>query len=404
MTDPLHSSIFGDPEPESDASGHAAGAGRPDAPVVPERPSGSARARRRAAKRARRSHRPSAARRFGVIFVALAVVAVGVIAAFTVLRPLVEGWGESNDYPGPGTGEVRVKVEPGAGGSAIARKLFDQGVVKSSKAFLDAASDEPRSAAIQPGTYELQQQMRAVDALGVLIDPGNRITTSVTIPEGLWATETYERLSTATGLPVANYEAAAKDGAALGLPPSANGNVEGYLFPASYDFEPDTTAAEHLKLMVAQAVKRLTALGVAPERMEHVVIVASLVEAEARLPADRPKVARVIENRLAEEMPLQLDSTVNYAVGKHGITTSDQDRASTSPYNTYKVVGLPPGPIGNPGESAIEAAAKPVAGPWLFFVTVNPTDGTTKFATTFEEHQRNVLEFQAWCQANQGTC
>ena len=246
--------------------------------------------------------------------------------------------------------------------------------------------------------------MRAAYAVAILVNSDNRITEEVVITEGLWAKEIYAKLSKQTGVPVADYVAAAKDPAALGLPPSAKGNVEGYLFPASYTFDPKTSAAAQLKQMVANSVSRLEKLGVAPENMEHVVIVASLVEAEARLEADRPKVARVVENRLARKMPLQLDSTVNYAIGKHGITTTDRDRQLNSPYNTYKVVGLPAGPVGNPGESAIKAAAAPAAGSWLYFVTVNPTTGETKFATTYAEHQANVKLFQQWCNEHKGQC
>jgi UPF0755 protein len=277
-------------------------------------------------------------------------------------------------------------------------------VVKSSKAYIEAAKANPKSAGNQPGIYELKKQMSAAEAVSVLVDPKNRVTTAVTLREGLWAKEIYAELSKQTGIPVADYVAAAKDGAALGLPAAAKGNVEGYLFPASYSFDPGTSAKAQLAEMVGQSVKRLEALGVPEDKMEHVVTVASLVEAEARHPEDRPKVARVIENRLAKNMPLQLDSTVNYAAGKHGITTTDADRQSKSPYNTYVVTGLPPGPIGNPGESAIQAAAQPAAGPWLFFVTVNPETGETKFAATYAEHEKFVAEFQGWCQAHKGTC
>jgi UPF0755 protein len=403
MKDHLETSIFGDHEDQPHDGGHDG---------TPQPAPRSRREAREQELAARRSHKrrggakgkPSVLRRLAVILLALAIVGGGAAIAYTFLRPVVMGLFESNDYPGPGSGTVRVTVEEGAGGSAIAGVLAEQDVVKSSKAFVEAAKADPKSAGIQPGVYEMRKQMKATDALAVLVDPANRIVTRIVIPEGKWAKEVYPILADATGIPVAEYAAAAKDAEALGLPASANGNVEGYLFPASYDFEPDTTAADHLRQMVAESTKRLEALGVTPDRMERTMIVASLVEAEARLEVDRPKVARVVENRLAQDMSLQFDSTVNYATGKHGITTSDADRASNSPYNTYKVTGLPPGPIGNPGESAIKAAAQPADGPWLYFVTVDPDKGTTKFAATFEEHQANVAEFQAWCRANQGTC
>ena len=134
-----------------------------------------------------------------------------------------------------------------------------------------------------------------------------------------------------------------------------------------------------------------------------VVTIASLVEGEARTEADRSKVARVIENRLTAKMSLGMDSTVNYIFKKRGVPTQ-QMLESDNPYNTRRFTGLPPGPISNPGESALEAAAKPVPGNWLYFVTVNLSTGETKFAATYEEHQRYVEQFQQWCSANKGKC
>ena len=346
---------------------------------------------------------PSVFRRLVVIVLALAVIGGGVAVAYKALKPVVEGFLESNDYPGPGTGEIRVTVDQGAGGSAIAKTLAEQDVVKSSKAFIEAANNDPKSAGIQPGVYEMKKQMKASDALAILVDPKNRLITRVTIPEGLWATEIYAKLSASSGIPVAQYTAAAKKVDELGLPPSAKGNLEGYLFPASYEFGPTATALDQLKQMVAESTKRLDALGITPDRMERVVTVASLVEGEAQLDSDRPKVARVVENRLAAKMSLGFDSTVNYIFKKRGVPTQEM-LDSNNPYNTRRFTGLPPGPISNPGESALEAAASPVAGPWLYFVTVNLDTGETKFAATYEEHQRNVAQFQKWCTDNKGKC
>ncbi len=347
--------------------------------------------------------RPSVLRRLVVIVLALAVIGGGVGVAYKVLRPVVEGFLASNDYPGPGTGEVRVTIDAGSNGTAIAQALADKDVVKSSKAFVDAAGNDPRSAGIQPGIYTMKKQMKASDALALLVDPKNRLVTRVVIPEGLWASEIYAKLSAASGIPVSEYVQAAKQVDQLGLPPSAKGNIEGYLFPASYEFGSTSTALDQLKQMVAESTKRLEALGISPDRMERVVTVASLVEGEAKIEADRSKVARVVENRLAAKMSLGFDSTVNYIFRKRGVPTQAM-LDSKSPYNTRRFPGLPPGPISNPGESALRAAAQPVAGPWLYFVTVNLDTGETKFAATYEEHQRNVAQFQKWCTDNKGKC
>jgi UPF0755 protein len=351
----------------------------------------------------KRRGKPSVLRRLVVIVLALGLIGGGVAVAYRALKPVVEGIFEANDYPGPGSGEVQVTVEDGQGGSSIAKTLVQDDVIKSTKAFIEAANANPKSAGIQPGIYTLKKQMSAADALAILVDPKNRSITRVTIPEGLWADEVYARLSKGSGIPVADYQAAAKQVDELGLPPSAKGNIEGYLFPASYEFGAKSTALDQLKEMVAESTKRLQSLGIAPDQMERVVTVASLVEGEAQTEGDQAKVARVIENRLAKKMSLGLDSTVNYIFKKRGVPTQDM-LDSNSPYNTRRFPGLPPGPIASPGEKALQAAASPAQGDWLYFVTVNLSTGETKFASTYEEHQRNVQEFQDWCAANKGKC
>lgn len=355
------------------------------------------------------SRRKSArtARRLLVLLVTLALVTGAGYLAVDFLRPLVSQLRAPNDYPGPGSGSVTVTVEPGDTGRSIGATLETADVVKSAKAFSDAAADNPAAAGIQPGSYEMRRQMRAGDALALLVDSRNRTVPRVTVREGLWASEVLAELSSATGIPAAAYAAAARDGAALGLPPSANGNIEGYLFPDTYEFPARSRAADQLRLMVQRSVSELTRLRIDPASMERVIIVASIVEAEGRRAEDRPRVARVIENRLARKptpMRLQMDSTVSYAVKRRAITTTDVERATPSPYNTYQVDGLPAGPISNPGASAMAAAAAPEDGPWLYFVTVDPSTGETKFAVTEDQHRANVAQFQKWCSDHKGQC
>ena len=364
-------------------------------------------ARRRAARRRPQRRR---GRRLIVLVLALAMVGGAVYAAYGVLRPVVAELTASNDFSGPGAGEVQVTVKDGDSGRAIGVTLQKAGVVKTSKAFMEAATADSRAASIQPGTYTLRKQMAAKDALAILVNPRNRTVPRVTVPEGLWATEVFAALSEATKIPVREYQAAAKDPSALGLPASAKGNLEGYLFPATYEFPAKSTAREQLTTMVKKSVDELAKAGVSEDQMERTMIVASIVEGEVSGDADRAKVARVIENRLAaKDGPtrglLQMDSTVHYAVKKRGKAgTTDADRASASPYNTYRVQGLPPGPINNPGAASIAAAANPAEGPWLFFVTVNPSTGETRFASTVAEHQGNVNLFNQWCRDNAGKC
>jgi UPF0755 protein len=204
----------------------------------------------------------------------------------------------------------------------------------------------------------------------------------------------------------ARLEAALADTAALGLPPYADGEPEGFLFPATYEVQPDTTEAAAMAAMTTQFAQvadsirleqRARELGYSPR---EIVTIASIVQAEARLPEDFGKVAQVIYNRLDDGLALQMDSTVAFANDVFTVFTSDEQRAIDSPYNTYRFPGLPPGPINSPGQQALEAALNPTPGPWRFFVTVNLDSGETKYARTFAEHQRNVAELQRWISEN----
>lgn len=342
----------------------------------------------------------------GVVLGALAVMLAGVVVVALVFGSSIASLFSSDDYDGPGSGSVSVVVEPGQIGTQIAQTLTDAGVIKTPTAFVEALAANPGDE-IQAGTYELRQEMSAEEALS-LMRSGGRSVQGITVPEGLWQSEVFETLSKATGTPVAEYEKAAaaaeKDPSLLGLPASAKGKVEGYLFPATYEFNPGASATEQMRTMVGHATTRLEELGVNDADAERIITIASLVEAEAREDVDRPKVSRVIYNRLEEPMRLQMDSTVNYAVQKRSITTSDAERANDDPYNTYYHDGLPPGPVGNPGAAAIDAAKNPVQGSWLYFVTVNPHTGETVFTNTLDEHNQAVLQFQKWCRDNPGNC
>jgi UPF0755 protein len=351
-----------------------------------------------------------------VLLLALGLVAGAGAVAWGAVGPLLSsvtdlGATEETDYPGPGTGSVSVTVEEGDSGEDIATTLKEAGVVLTRTAYLRASAADPEATArIQPGTYTLKKQMRASEAFAFLTDPANRTNPSVTLPEGLWASETYARLAEATGTPVADYAKAAKDTAAIGLPPEAKGNVEGWLFPSTYQFDEGASATAQLATLVARAKQEFATTGLTGAEIERTLVVASIVEAEVSRAEDRAKVARVIENRLATSGPptygtLQMDSTVHFAVQQRGRAgTTKAQRASDSPYNTYLAKGLPPGPIGNPGMAAVKAAASPAPGSWLFFVTVDPDTGETRFATTSEEHERNVVEFQRWCRDNPDAC
>jgi UPF0755 protein len=340
-----------------------------------------------------------------VLLVALALVVGTGAFAVAALWPLVTSLAASNDYVGNGSGTVAVVVHDGDASRTIAATLENAGVVKTAGAFEDAAASDLRSGTLQPGTYALHAKMSAKSALALMLDPASHKGQHVTIREGLWTSEIISALSTATGRPLAEYKAALKKPASLGLPAEAKGNAEGYLFPSTYSFDKKATAAVQLQTMVAKSLDEMSRLGVTPDKARRVLTIASIVEAEAQAAADRPKVARVIENRLAKGMPLQLDTTVSFVAQLRGkVGTTDAQRASKSPYNTYLVKGLPPGPIDSPGSSAMQAALNPAAGPWLYFVAVNPTTGETRFAVNAAGHAANVKLFLAWCSKHPGKC
>jgi len=308
----------------------------------------------------------------------------------------------SRDYTGQGSGEVSVRVQDGDTLSDIARTLVEADVIASVGPFVQAAEANAASVGIQPGVYNLRHEMSGQAALDLMLDPAARLLSRVTVPEGRTVVQTLAALAEQTETPVEEYQAAAADPAAIGLPAYANGMLEGFLFPATYDIEPDDAPADVLRQMVTRAVQALDELQIPDDQRLTVLTKASIVQAEAGSIEDMGKVARVLENRLADGMPLQLDTTVNYANGKGGITTTPEDRQNPSPYNTYLHPGLPPGAIGNPGEDALRAVLDPTPGEWRFFVVVDPDTGDTRFAVTAAEHQQNVLAFQQWLREHPG--
>lgn len=353
--------------------------------------------------RRRRRRRQRGGRSAVAVVLALVVVLAVIGGVVYVGSRLVGGFlGMNADYPGAGTTPVRVEIKEGQSTRSIAGTLHDAGVIRTTGAFVNAARGNPRAATIQPGFYKLKKEMKASIALAALLDDKNRVNKPVTVPEGLRLTDTLKILAKRSGLPLKDFQAAVKKPSALGLPDFANGRPEGFLFPATYDVTPGTTAQDLLQQMVGSFTSMAGDVDL-PNRAHgvrltpsEVIVMASLVEDEGGRQEDFPKVARVLFNRLHKGMRLELDSTVTYGLGIHRLTTTAAERAKDTPYNTYLHAGLPIGPISSPGREAIEAVLAPADGNWLFFVTVNPETKETKFASTFEEHQKNVQEFQEW--------
>ncbi|WP_030147322.1 MULTISPECIES: endolytic transglycosylase MltG [unclassified Streptomyces] len=229
-------------------------------------------------------------------------------------------------------------------------------------------------------------------------EKGDGRPATLVIPEGRRASQVYAAVDKALALPAGSTKKSLAK-AALKLPGDAKGNPEGYLFPATYPIPEKTTPEKLLALMVDTATEKFNGAPVAAGAQRNAmnvyqaVTIASIVQAEAATRADMGKVARVVFNRLERGMPLQMDSTVNYALGRSTRRTTESDTRIDSPYNTYQRMGLPPTPIANPGEEAVRAAINPPPGDWLYFVTVRP--GDTRFTADQAEHQRNVAEFNA---------
>ncbi|MGN9842866.1 endolytic transglycosylase MltG [Nonomuraea sp. H19] len=332
------------------------------------------------------------------------------LLAFVVLAGIIGGGGYygylwlsdalvPDDYTGQGSGEVVIEIKDGQSASEVAQELERQGVVASARAFTNAIGNANMSDKLQPGSYKLRKQMSAAMAVSMLV-PANRLLAKVTIPEGKRLSDTLTTLAKETGKPVKEFTAASKNLDALDLPSYAKGRLEGYAFPATYEFQPKTTPTQMLAAMVGRFKKSADtadleggakALGHTPH---EIVIIASIIQAEAGRAEDMPKIARVIYNRLEREpqMKLEMDSTVMYALGKYRTYATHAELQTKSRYNTYMYEGLPPGPIANPGDHAIEAALHPAKGSWLYFVATDPKGSITKFATTEAERQALLAE------------
>ena len=349
--------------------------------------------------------------------VAVLVALVVLVGGFWVVLTQGVSWVSDqfqgpDDYPGPGTGSVEFTVNEGDTVAQIGRNLKAEGVTKSVQAFIDAAAGEPDSAGIQVGAYELQKEMRAADALEVLIDPDNLIGfPTVTVPEGLRLTEIVSTLAENTDFSEQAYNRALEQPDKLGLPDYAEGNAEGYLFPATYEIRPGMKPAGILKMMVDRWREAAEAadLEAKAEELGHtpaeLMIIASLIEAEGR-GDDMPKISRVIYNRLdgpgdkgGTYGTLGIDASIAYGLGLSPGSTelTPEQLAEDTPYNTRINPGLPPTPIEAPGDDAIEAAANPADGDWYYYVTVDLSTGETKFYEDYEGFLEGRDEYKAYC-------
>jgi len=307
-----------------------------------------------------------------------------VIVGFLSLQP-------RNDFPsGKAGAEIEFLIQDGELGSSIATNLENKGVIKSAAKFVEEFTKDRKAQGISAGSHSIETNIPVKTAIAQLLDP-KRLNNLLVVKEG-------STLSDVLGLLRSNEHISKTDtsyASVKSLFPNSTKSLEGSLFPAHYSFEDNISIANALNMMVAKANTEYekTGLFVGYKKYKpfELLTIASMVQIEGD-PASFAKVARVIYNRLEIGMPLQLNSTVQYAANLRGkITLSNKATKLNSPYNTYKYLGLPPTPIANPSLKAIEATLKPISGDWLYFITVAPRD--TRFTKDFAEFSDWNTEF-----------
>ncbi|MEV0413291.1 endolytic transglycosylase MltG [Streptomyces sp. NPDC050448] len=362
-------------------------------------------------RRSRPKDKPK--RRNGAACLISALVIVGVLGGggYYGYNYIKSKFSAGEDYVGEGEGSVSVDIPKGTGTGEMGRILKAHGVVKSADAFVAAAKVNPKGGAIQAGSYVMKEHMSGKAAVDLMVNGAGMNALDV-IP-GWKNVQVYKAIDDKLKLKEGTTkDIAAKEAKTLGLPEWANNNkdikdpLEGFLYPARYDVSKDASPQSLLKQMVAKSNEayagadikgQATKLGLANPL--QLVTVASLVQAEGKYQHDFDKISRVVYNRLKPGNTetyglLDFDSTVNYIKGQSTLdvgAVSDL-RKLNDPYNTYKIKGLPAGPIGNPGPDALKSAMNPADGPWYYFVSVNENE--TLFAVTNDEHNQNRQRYE----------
>jgi UPF0755 protein len=321
--------------------------------------------------------------------IAVALLFVLLTVSIAVVGMIYWRWATQAPRPGEKT-TTRLTVAPDASVQSVGRELEAKGIIRSWRVFMYLG----RESRIQPGIYDFAPSEPPRTILGRLAK-GDVVTTKVTFPEGFTLRRMAARLKD-RGLIAAEslfLGVTADKGNTLKAPFPLPDNLEGYLFPDTYQFPLGASETAIAQRMLDNFTKRVVEgkdleLKASGRPLAEIVNVAAMVEREAQVDEDRPKIAGVIYNRLAKGMRLQIDATVQYARGVHESRLLYRHLEVDSPYNTYKHAGLPPGPICNPGLPSLEAAMLPAKHEYLFYV-LGP-NRKHLFAKTFAEHQRNI--------------
>lgn len=343
-----------------------------------------------------------------IIKAVIAVVIVALMVFF--IYPYLFG----KDYSGNGerNQKVLVTIPQGASTSRIAQILVEDNIIASEKAFVNAVKNKP-DANLTYGSYYLYQKASAKDTLNLLLNRDSKAMIEFLVPEGNTVLGTINKIAddlvesevmeNTTPLTkdqiIEKLKTTLKENRDL-LPAQANGSFEGWLFPAKYDLE-TFDAKKIIENMIEKTKSVLKDVNLPEDKWEDTIKRSSIVQKEVNKVDDMNKVARVIDNRLKINMPLQMDTIIAFGVtkGKSNLglelKQSDLDD-STNPYNSRFHTGLPPTPISSPGKAAIEAVIKPEPGDWLYFCTTNPETGETEFSNTSAEFEVSRAKYKAW--------
>lgn len=298
--------------------------------------------------------------------------------------------------PHDGAGSVVVEIAPGASARAVSNKLFQAGVISSPALFEIQTRLKREQNAIRAGEFRLPRNI-SIREVAFRLAKGGTVLHRVTIREGLTAGETGEELEKAGIVSADLFKAAVKKYLQKPHHPIPPESLEGYLFPETYHFRKGVRASEVVEAMVDEFYRQVSSI--LPDsvitdsgKLHRVITLASIIEKETGVDAERRLISSVFTNRLNKGMRLQSDPTVIYALPSFDGNLRKKDLKYDSPFNTYIYKGLPPGPIANPGLASISAAQRPLEGDYLYFVSKN--NGEHYFSRTLKEHNRAVMTYQ----------
>ena len=281
-------------------------------------------------------------------------------------------------------------VEPGQTLSQVAQQLEKLGVIYNAMAFKTVAQLKGMERGINAGRYNIPSNMPPIEILEMLAS-GKITTNYVTIPEGMTIQEAAQILQASVGIDSTTFVTLATDSKISGSLVREANTLEGYLFPATYNFYEEMSASEILNIMTnrynnilsKERREQATKLGFS---LHEIITLASIIEKEARLDSERKIISGVFHNRLRRGMLLEADPTVKFGIGRPKMRLFEKHLVDLSPYNTYVHSGLPPGPICSPGQASIDAALFPQDVPYYFFVAKG--DGSHIFSITNQQHNR----------------